>query len=127
MAELLLELLSEEIPAGLQEEAAYSLQNYITQALEDESIAYHRAQAYWTPRRLTILVEGVSLSSKDQIEKRKGPSTQAPPGAIDGFLRSVGFDNIEQAVIEHLPKKGDFYLCQEMKDLVKLFLLVMVL
>jgi glycyl-tRNA synthetase beta chain len=110
MPDLLLELRSEEIPASMQRKAAGDLKKLLTDALVEAGLTYEGAREYWTPRRLTLDIRGLTARSADQHEERKGPSTKAPQAAIDGFLRSAGLASIEQAQVKSDPKKGDFYV-----------------
>ncbi|MEC5321919.1 glycine--tRNA ligase subunit beta [Aurantimonas sp. A3-2-R12] len=110
MPDLLLELRSEEIPARMQRKAAGDLKKLVTDALVDAGLTYEGAREYWTPRRLTLDIRGVDARSKDVAEERKGPRTDAPPKAIEGFLRGAGLASIDDAEIRSDPKKGDFYV-----------------
>ncbi|MFN3507111.1 MAG: glycine--tRNA ligase subunit beta [Allorhizobium sp.] len=110
MPDLLLELRSEEIPARMQRKAAGDLKKMVTDALVDAGLTYEGAREYWTPRRLTLDIRGLTARSADIKEEKKGPSTSAPQGAIDGFLRGAGLTSIDQAIIKTDPKKGDFYV-----------------
>lgn len=110
MPDLLLELRSEEIPARMQRKAAGDLQKLVTSGLVDAGLTYEAARAYWTPRRLALDVRGVTARSADLSEERKGPRTDAPQKAIDGFLRGAGLDSADQAEIRTDPKKGEFYV-----------------
>lgn len=110
MPDLLLELRSEEIPARMQRKAAGDLKKAVTDALVDAGLTYDGAREYWTPRRLTLDIRGLTARSADIREEKKGPSVSAPQGAIDGFLRGAGLSSIDQAVIKTDPKKGDFYV-----------------
>jgi len=110
MPDLLLELRSEEIPARMQRKAAGDLRKMITDGLVDAGLTYEAAREYWTPRRLTLDIRGLTPRSKDVHEEKKGPSTKAPQQAIDGFLRSAGLTDISQAHVHSDPKKGDFYV-----------------
>ncbi|MEH6719809.1 MAG: glycine--tRNA ligase subunit beta [Aurantimonas endophytica] len=110
MPDLLLELRSEEIPARMQRKAAGDLKALVTNALVEAGLTYEGAREYWTPRRLTLDVRGVDARSKDVVEERKGPRTDAPEKAIEGFLRGAGLASIEEAVVRTDPKKGDFYV-----------------
>ena len=98
MAELLLELLSEEIPARMQQRAASDLERAVTAALEEVRLAFSQAHSFSTPRRLTLIVEGLSTVQPDITTERKGPRVDSPQKAIDGFLRSVGLsrDQVEE-------------------------------
>ena len=112
MPDLLLELFSEEIPARMQRKAAADLKKLVTNGLVDNGLIYEAAREYWTPRRLTLDIRGLSARSKDVHEERKGPATKAPEQAINGFLRSAGLTDISQAEIRSDPKKGDFYVAK---------------
>ena len=115
MPDLLLELRSEEIPARMQRKAAGDLRKLITDGLVEAGLTYEGAQEYWTPRRLTLDVRGLTARSKDVREERKGPSTKAPDAAIQGFLRSAGLTAVDQAHVHSDPKKGDFYVAHIVK------------
>ncbi|WP_142415792.1 glycine--tRNA ligase subunit beta [Bartonella massiliensis] len=115
MSDLLLELFSEEIPARMQRKAAADLKKAVTDQLIDAGLTYKAAREYWTPRRLTLDIRGLSIRSKDIHEERKGPSTKSPQQAIDGFLRATGLNDISEAHIGHDDKKGDFYIAKIVK------------
>jgi glycyl-tRNA synthetase beta chain len=110
MPDLLLELRSEEIPAGMQRKAAGDLKKLLTDALVEAGLTYEGAREYWTPRRLTLDIRGLTAHSAEVREEKKGPSVSAPQQAIDGFLRGAGLTSIDQAETRTDPKKGDFYV-----------------
>ncbi|WP_273793370.1 glycine--tRNA ligase subunit beta [Brucella anthropi] len=110
MPDLLLELFSEEIPARMQRKAAGDLKKMITDGLVEAGLTYEAATAYWTPRRLTLDIRGLTVRSKDVHEDIKGPSVAAPEQAIQGFLRKAGLSDVSQAHVHSDPKKGDFYV-----------------
>ncbi|SPL64627.1 glycine--tRNA ligase subunit beta [Ochrobactrum soli] len=110
MPDLLLELFSEEIPARMQRKAAGDLKKMITDGLVEAGLTYEAATAYWTPRRLTLDIRGLTVRSKDVHEDIKGPSVTAPEQAIQGFLRKAGLTDVAQAHVHSDPKKGDFYV-----------------
>ncbi|ENN91433.1 glycine--tRNA ligase subunit beta [Bartonella schoenbuchensis] len=112
MSNLLLELFSEEIPARMQRKAASDLKKCVTDQLVHAGLTYKAACEYWTPRRLTLDIRGLSTSSQDTHEERRGPSTKSPQHMIDGFLRATGLNNISEAHIVHDNKKGDFYVAK---------------
>ncbi|SCM75502.1 Glycine--tRNA ligase beta subunit [uncultured Pleomorphomonas sp.] len=115
MPDLLIELFSEEIPARMQAKAADDLKGLVTNGLVDAGLTYESAGAFATPRRLALTVHGLTTRSPDIREEKKGPRTDAPTGAIQGFLRGAGLDDIARARVVSDPKKGDFYVA----DLVK--------
>jgi glycyl-tRNA synthetase beta chain len=90
MPDLLLELFSEEIPARMQARASEDLKRLVTDALVEAGLTYAAAGAYATPRRLTLALEGLSAQSPTVTEERKGPRTDAPEKALEGFLRATG-------------------------------------
>lgn len=90
MPELLLELFSEEIPARMQARAAEDLKKLVTEKLKAAGLAFDSADAFVTPRRLTLVVEGLPDKQPDVSEERRGPRVDAPEKAIQGFLGSTG-------------------------------------
>jgi glycyl-tRNA synthetase beta chain len=90
MAELLLEILSEEIPARMQARAGDDLKRLVCDGLKAAGLSFDSAQAYATPRRLCLVVDGIPEAQPDVTDERKGPAVGAPDKAIEGFLGSVG-------------------------------------
>ena len=90
MPELLVELLSEEIPARMQARAAEELKRAVTAALLEAGLEHGAARACVTPRRLALAVEDVPERQPDLREERRGPRADAPEKAVAGFLRSAG-------------------------------------
>ena len=107
MPDLLIELFSEEIPARMQKRAAQDLKKLVTDGLVAAGLTYSAAGVFSTPRRLTLSIEGLLAQSPPQKEERKGPKTDAPQAAIDGFLRATGV-NID-ALEPRDDKKGQVY------------------
>jgi glycyl-tRNA synthetase beta chain len=110
VAELLLELFSEEIPARMQGRAGEDLRRLVTDGLKAQGLEAGEARAFATPRRLALVVEGVPERSPDLSEERKGPRVNAPEQAIAGFVKSAGLKSIEEATVVKDDKKGDFYV-----------------
>ena len=107
MAEFLLEILSEEIPARMQARAAEDLQRLVAEGLKANGIDFAAARALVTPRRLALVIEGLPLAGPDVAEEKRGPRVGAPAQALDGFLKSTGL------ALEQLEKrdggKGEFW------------------
>ncbi|HVX36184.1 MAG TPA: glycine--tRNA ligase subunit beta [Hyphomicrobium sp.] len=112
MSELLLELLSEEIPARMQLRASDDLKRLIVDGLRARGLEVGEARAYATPRRLTLVVESVPAKSPAISEEKKGPRVGAPEQAVQGFLKSAGLASIGDATIVKDEKKGDFYVAK---------------
>ncbi|MEM9584221.1 MAG: glycine--tRNA ligase subunit beta [Pseudomonadota bacterium] len=108
MPDLLLELFSEEIPARMQSRAASDLKKLVTDGLVEAGLTYASAGAFSTPRRLTLTVEGLIAESAAVREERKGPRTDAPEKALEGFLRSTGL-SMDELEKRDLGKKGEVF------------------
>jgi len=107
MPDLLVELFSEEIPARMQARAAEDLRARMTDGLVAAGLTYAGAAGFVTPRRLVLAVEGLTASSPNLREERRGPKVGAPDAAVDGFARGAGVtrDQLEQRD----DKKGPVY------------------
>ena len=92
MPDLLLEVLSEEIPARMQAGGAEALANSILSRLQDAQLAESSKEAeyFYTPRRLVVRVRNLQRREPDITLERKGPRVDAPQKAIDGFCKSAG-------------------------------------
>ncbi|MEZ6001947.1 glycine--tRNA ligase subunit beta [Hyphomonas sp.] len=110
MAELLLEIFSEEIPARMQAKAEADLRDAMEKALKEAGLKWKLLAACSGPRRLTVSITGLSERSADVKEERKGPKVGAPDKAVEGFLRGAGLSDISEAEVRSDPKKGDFYV-----------------
>ena len=110
MADLLIELFSEEIPAGFQAQAAENLKKLMTNGIVDAGLTYASAASFHTPRRLTLAVESLLEASPTVQEERKGPKVGAPDQAIQGFLRGAGLTVDDLEVRDD--KKGQVYFAK---------------
>jgi len=108
MGELLLELLSEEIPARMQRRAIDDLTALVRDKLAAAEIPAAEVRGYVTPRRLTVIADGIPERQPDRSEERRGPRVGAPPQALDGFLRAAGLASIEQCEVRDTGR-GEFY------------------
>ncbi|MDE3061125.1 MAG: glycine--tRNA ligase subunit beta, partial [Pseudomonadota bacterium] len=103
MAELLLELFSEEIPARMQADAARTLESLSREAMAKEGFADIATKTFVTPRRLALLAGGIPLSQPDVTTELKGPRADAPQAAIDGFLKKTNL------TLQQLENRGGVY------------------
>ena len=109
MSELLLELLSEEIPARMQRPALDDLRRHLGEWLQAQRIRGEEAiDGYVTPRRLTVIAYGVPERQPPRKEERRGPRVGSPQQAIDGFLRGAGMVSIERCEVR-ATDRGEFY------------------
>jgi len=90
MAQLLIELFSEEIPARMQGGAARDLERMAAERLKAAGLTYDALTTFAGPRRLTLVVEGLPKATPDREEEVKGPRANAPEQALEGFLRKTG-------------------------------------
>jgi glycyl-tRNA synthetase beta chain len=108
MPELLFELLTEEIPARMQARAAQDLKRHVSEWLQVHRLLSTSVETFVTPRRLTLVVEGLPDTQLETIEDRRGPRVGAPANAVEGFLKSAGLTSIG-ACEERDTGKGVFY------------------
>jgi glycyl-tRNA synthetase beta chain len=97
MSDLLFEIGVEEIPARMIDDARDELARRATDLLTRERLAQNpQVQGFSTPRRLAILVTGVSAQQPDIHEQLTGPSLKiaykdgAPTPAAEAFARKAG-------------------------------------
>jgi glycyl-tRNA synthetase beta chain len=107
MGQLLLELLSEEIPARMQARAAEDLQRLVIEGLKKSGLAAAAVRSAVTPRRLVLIVDGLPLATPDVFEERRGPRVGAPAAAVEGFLKTAGVT--PEQCEERDTSKGVFY------------------
>jgi glycyl-tRNA synthetase beta chain len=115
MAELLLELLSEEIPASMQPVAAERISEGIQSALKAENVAYEQANCYFGPRRITVVIDGLPKVLPSQKEEKRGPRVGAVDKAIESFAAAAGL-TVNELEVRETPK-GEFYFAvKEQKE-----------
>ncbi len=108
MPQLLLEIISEEIPARMQSRAAVDLKRLVCAGLAAGGLAAaDRARAFVTPRRLTLSIADLPAILPDRRGEQRGPRTDAAPGALAGFLKAGGL-TLDQMETRQTPK-GTFY------------------
>jgi glycyl-tRNA synthetase beta chain len=110
MPELLLELLSEEIPARMQERAAADLAELVKRSLGEAELGHERIDAYATPRRLALRVQGMPARQADGMVERRGPRVGAAQAALDGFVASLGVSDYTLDEVED--RKGHVHVAR---------------
>ena len=88
--DFLLELGTEELPPKLLLKLSNSLKDNLSLELQKLNIGLDTIKAFATPRRLAISISALQSKQQDQIIEKKGPSTQSPEMAINGFAKSCG-------------------------------------
>ena len=88
MAELFIELFSEEIPAKLQIDAKEKIKQMLEENLRKKEISFKSSQSFSTPQRLVFVVDGISEQIEQKKKIIKGPKVGAPEIAIEGFIKT---------------------------------------
>ena len=107
MAELLLELYSEEIPPQLQIAARSQIKQYIENSFKEENIRHKELSVYSSPTRLTIFTKDLTEKIKIKAKEIKGPKVGSPNQVLQGFMRAKNIN--EKDLIEKNTDKGKFY------------------
>ncbi|WP_116091656.1 glycine--tRNA ligase subunit beta [Sphingomonas crusticola] len=129
MADFLLELLSEEIPARMQEKASADLARLFEAEIAKAGLAAQTVETYATPRRLTLIARGLPAATEAVSEETKGPKSSAPPQALEGFLRKTGLtreqlterDGILFAVVEKPGRATTEVLAEAIPAIIRAF------
>ena len=120
MSEFFLELFSEEIPAKLQTNARKNLFSELNIYFEENNIKRKGANlALSTPNRIVINFSNISKDLTKKPQEIRGPSINAKPEALEGFLRS---HNIKKTNVElRSTDKGEFYFYKKPEQKLKTF------
>ena len=118
MSEFFLEVFTEEIPAKLQSSARNNLLKLFRDFFLSESIETHgKEKAYSTPNRLIIHFDKIKKDIIKKAEEIRGPKTEAPDIAIEGFIKS---NNIKKKdIFKKKTDKGEFYFFKKPKIKLK--------
>ena len=108
MTDFLLELLSEEIPARMQEKASADLARLFADAIGKAGLVAEAIENFVTPRRLALIARGLPESTEAVSEELKGPRSDAPEQAIAGFLGKTGL--ARDQLVERADAKGNTIL-----------------
>ena len=116
MPDLLLEVLSEEIPARMQAGGSDELKRQVLRRLEESRLEFDAedVKSYATPRRLALIVPGLPAVQPDITVERKGPRVDAPEKAIQGFLKSTGL-TLEECEQRETPKGPVWFAVKQEK------------
>ena len=110
MAELFIELFSEEIPSKLQIDARKKIKEIIDQKLKKKEINFKSSKSFSTPKRLVFFIEGIPEKIEQKKKIIKGPSVKAPQEALDGFIKSNNLNKSD--VYKKNLEKGEFYFAE---------------
>ncbi|MBE9069495.1 glycine--tRNA ligase subunit beta [Leptolyngbya cf. ectocarpi LEGE 11479] len=112
MATFLLEVGTEDLPASFVSDALNQWKAKIPAELDEQLLSPESIEFYGTPRRLSLILNGIPKRQPDREEEAKGPSVKAafkdgkPTKAAEGFARSRGVSVDDFEIRE--TKKGEF-------------------
>jgi len=110
MAELFIELFSEEIPAKLQIDARQKMKQMIEEKLLKNEINFKLSKTFSTPKRLVFFIEGIPEQIKQKKKIIKGPKVDAPQAALEGFIKSNSLS--KRDIYKKNIEKGEFYFAE---------------
>ncbi|MBC7475682.1 MAG: glycine--tRNA ligase subunit beta, partial [Candidatus Sericytochromatia bacterium] len=120
MTEFLLEIGTEELPAGFANDARVQIKELSEKWLNDNNLSYENLKTYSTPRRLVVIIEDL-IDSQPNIDKElKGPAVNVsydhegkPTNALLGFCKS---QNIDINTLEKKEFKGNMFVYASVKQ-----------
>jgi len=126
MADFLLELLSEEIPARMQAKARNDLARLFAECTADAGLETGAVDIRSTPRRLVLITRDVADATEARREELKGPRANAPAQALEGFLRKTRLtreqleerDGVFYAVVERPGRAAADVIAETVKRIV---------
>jgi len=107
MAELFIELFSEEIPSKLQIDARQKIRQMLEERLQKKEIKFNSSKSFSTPKRLVFVIDGIPEKIEQKKKVLKGPKVEAPRIALEGFIKS---NNLKETdIYKKNIEKGEFY------------------
>jgi len=110
MAELFIELFSEEIPAKLQIDARQKIKHMIDERLNKKEIDFKSSRSFSTPKRLVFVIGKIPKKIEEKKKIIKGPKIDSPQVALDGFIKSNKLDKSD--IYKKKLEKGEFYFAE---------------
>jgi glycyl-tRNA synthetase beta chain len=118
MAELFIELFSEEIPARLQIDARQKIKQMLEERMQKKEIKFDSSKSFSTPKRLVFIIDGVPEKIEQKKKVLKGPKVGAPQMALEGFIRSHKLDSKD--IFKKNIEKGEFYFANVKPKIISL-------
>ncbi|GAB0153502.1 glycine--tRNA ligase subunit beta [Marinobacterium sp. BA1] len=106
--DFLVELGTEELPPKALKTLSDAFLSGITSGLDAAGITYTTATPFASPRRLAVLISNIQPQQPDRNIEKRGPATQAPEKAVQGFAGSCGVSTDQLEVME--TPKGSYYV-----------------
>lgn len=105
--DLLVEIGTEELPPKALKRLSEAFSQGIENGLNKADLSYQNITRYATPRRLAVLVTGLTTAQPDKLAERRGPALKAafneegvPSPAAQGFAKSCGVTMDELQTLE---------------------------
>ena len=118
--DFLLEIGTEEIPAGYISPALDQLRTVAAQSLENARLPFEDIRTLATPRRLTLWIKGLTTLQPDQVTEVGGPPKRVaydadgnPTKAAIGFAKTQGV-NVEDLKIVETPR-GEYVAADKLE------------
>ena len=127
MAELLLELYSEEIPPKLQISARNQLKLFVKKSFDEKSLKYKDIKIFSSPTRLILNITDLPEKIKILSKEIKGPKVDPPDNILESFIKAKNIT--KEDLFEKNTDKGNFYFIKTreknilVEDLLKEILL----
>ena len=94
MPDFLLELGTEEIPAGYIQPAVEQGALFLKEELKARQLGFSQMQTFYTPRRMVFYITGLPIAQPDAVREISGPPASAafdkdgkPTAAFFGFIK----------------------------------------
>ena len=110
MAELFIELFSEEIPSKLQIDARQKIKHLIEERLKKKEIKFSLSKSFSTPQRLVFVMDGIPEKIQEKKKILKGPKVGVPDVALEGFIKSNNLN--KKDIYKKKIEKGEFYFAE---------------
>ena len=118
MAELFIELFSEEIPSKLQIDTRRKIKQIFEEKLQIKEIKFNSSKSFSTPKRLVFVIDGLPEKIEQKGKNLKGPKVGAPQVALDGFIKSNNLSKSD--IYKKRIEKGEFYFANTKPKIINI-------
>ena len=118
MAELFIELFSEEIPSKLQIDTRRKIKQIFEEKLQIKEIKFSSSKSFSTPKRLVFVIDGLPEKIEQKGKNLKGPKVGAPQVALDGFIKSNNLSKSD--IYKKKIEKGEFYFANTKPKIINI-------
>ncbi|NCF46838.1 MAG: glycine--tRNA ligase subunit beta [Alphaproteobacteria bacterium] len=114
MSELFIEVICEEIPARMQQNAIRHMAEFLSSRLSEHGLldrgSATEIKSAIGPKHMAVSLSGVIKQQDDRVVEKRGPKVGSPQQAIDGFCKSAGI--LESQLVTRQTDKGAFYFAE---------------